>query len=123
MEVFNFGKHKGKPVEQVFKEEPSYYSWMMNGDFPLNTKQVLTAIKVTYVSYGDRKPVLGRPHHGGLRFQHCPSGQVGGCARRHGADPRAGRFPKIVTREMVCTMKPRSVIMDVSIDQGGCVKN
>jgi DNA polymerase-3 subunit epsilon len=46
IEVFNFGKHKGKPVEQVLKEEPSYYSWMMNGDFPLNTKQVLTAIKL-----------------------------------------------------------------------------
>ncbi len=45
-EVFNFGKHKGKPVVQVFKEEPSYYSWMMNGDFPLNTKQVITAIKL-----------------------------------------------------------------------------
>lgn len=45
-EVFNFGKHKGKPVVQVFREEPSYYSWMMNGDFPLNTKQVLTAIKL-----------------------------------------------------------------------------
>jgi DNA polymerase-3 subunit epsilon len=45
-EVFNFGKHKGKPVELVFREEPSYYSWMMNGDFPLNTKQVITAIKV-----------------------------------------------------------------------------
>lgn len=46
IEVFNFGKHKGKPVELVLKEEPSYYSWMMNGDFPLNTKQVLTAIKL-----------------------------------------------------------------------------
>ena len=46
IEVFNFGKHKGKPVESVFREEPSYYSWMMNGDFPLNTKQVITAIKV-----------------------------------------------------------------------------
>jgi len=46
VEVFNFGKHKGKPVELVFKEEPSYYSWMMNGDFPQNTKQVITAIKV-----------------------------------------------------------------------------
>jgi DNA polymerase-3 subunit epsilon len=46
IEVFNFGKHKGKPVEQVLREEPSYYSWMMNGDFPLNTKQVLTAIKL-----------------------------------------------------------------------------
>ncbi|HWR74976.1 MAG TPA: 3'-5' exonuclease [Bacteroidales bacterium] len=46
IEVFNFGKHKGKPVVQVFKDEPSYFSWMMNGDFPLNTKQVLTAIKL-----------------------------------------------------------------------------
>jgi DNA polymerase-3 subunit epsilon len=45
-EIFNFGKHKGKAVELVFKEEPSYYSWMMNGDFPLNTKQVITAIKL-----------------------------------------------------------------------------
>ena len=43
-EVFNFGKHKGKPVEQVFREEPSYYSWMMNGDFSLDTKQVLTKL-------------------------------------------------------------------------------
>ncbi len=46
VEIFNFGKHKGKPVETVFKEEPSYYSWMMNGDFPLYTKKVLTEIKL-----------------------------------------------------------------------------
>ncbi|MDI3526853.1 MAG: polymerase subunit epsilon [Tenuifilum sp.] len=44
VEVFNFGKHKGKPVLEVFKKEPSYYSWMMNGDFPLYTKKVLTAL-------------------------------------------------------------------------------
>ncbi len=44
VEVFNFGKHKGKPVEDVFTIEPSYYSWMMNGDFPLYTKKVLTNI-------------------------------------------------------------------------------
>lgn len=44
VEVFNFGKHKGKPVEDVFAKEPSYYSWMMNGDFPLYTKKVLTSI-------------------------------------------------------------------------------
>jgi DNA polymerase-3 subunit epsilon len=43
IEIFNFGKHKGKPVELVFREEPSYYSWMMNGDFPLYTKKILTA--------------------------------------------------------------------------------
>ena len=45
VEVFNFGKHKGKPVEQVLREEPAYYSWMMNGDFPLYTKKVLTSIR------------------------------------------------------------------------------
>ncbi len=46
VEVFNFGKHTGKPVEQVLKDEPSYYAWMMNGDFPLYTKKVLTDIKL-----------------------------------------------------------------------------
>ena len=46
VEIFNFGKHKGKSVELVFNEEPAYYSWMMNGDFPLYTKKVLTEIKL-----------------------------------------------------------------------------
>lgn len=46
VEVFNFGKHAGKPVEEVFKTEPSYYDWMMKGDFPLYTKKVITAIKL-----------------------------------------------------------------------------
>lgn len=45
-EIFNFGKYKGKLVEQVFKDDPSYYSWMMNGDFSLYTKKVLTEIKL-----------------------------------------------------------------------------
>jgi len=43
-EVFNFGKHKGKNVEDVFAVEPSYYSWMMQGDFPLFTKRKLEEI-------------------------------------------------------------------------------
>jgi DNA polymerase III subunit epsilon len=46
VEIFNFGKHKGRAVDTVFKEEPSYYSWMMNGDFPLDTKRVLTELKL-----------------------------------------------------------------------------
>ena len=46
VEIFNFGKHKGKAVSLVFNEEPAYYSWMMNGDFPLYTKKVLTEIKL-----------------------------------------------------------------------------
>lgn len=44
VEVFNFGKHKGKPVSQVLKEEPQYYDWIMKGDFALHTKQKLTEI-------------------------------------------------------------------------------
>jgi len=43
-EVFNFGKHKGKKIEDVFNAEPSYYSWMMQGDFPLYTKRKLEEI-------------------------------------------------------------------------------
>ncbi len=46
VEVFNFGKHKGKAVTQVFNDEPSYYSWMMKGEFPLSTKKVLTVLKL-----------------------------------------------------------------------------
>lgn len=44
--VFNFGKHKGKPVAQVLQQEPTYYDWMMKGDFALDTKRKLTQIKL-----------------------------------------------------------------------------
>lgn len=43
--TINFGKHKGKSVEQVLREEPSYFSWMMQGDFPAHTKQKLKEFK------------------------------------------------------------------------------
>lgn len=46
IEVFNFGKHKGKSVEEIFNTEPSYYDWIMKGDFPLSTKKVVTSIKL-----------------------------------------------------------------------------
>ena len=45
-EIFNFGKFKGRLVREVLEKEPNYYSWMMEGDFPLNTKQVLTKIRL-----------------------------------------------------------------------------
>ena len=45
-EVFGFGKYKGRSVEEVFRMEPSYYAWMMNGDFPLYTKKVITEIRM-----------------------------------------------------------------------------
>ncbi len=51
-EVFNFGKHKGRTVEEVLRTEPSYYSWMMNGDFPRYTKKMLTEIKLR--TFGNR---------------------------------------------------------------------
>jgi len=44
VEVFNFGKHKGRAVSDVLKAEPQYYDWMMKGDFPLHTKKKLTEI-------------------------------------------------------------------------------
>ena len=46
IEVFAFGKHKDKSVEEIFTKEPSYYNWMMNGDFPLYTKKIITQIRL-----------------------------------------------------------------------------
>lgn len=48
-EVFNFGKYKNVPVEEVLAKEPSYYDWMMKGDFPLHTKKILTRIRLRKV--------------------------------------------------------------------------
>lgn len=45
-EVFNFGKYKNIPVEDIFAKEPHYYDWLMKGDFPLYTKKVFTRIKL-----------------------------------------------------------------------------
>ncbi|MFO7656011.1 MAG: 3'-5' exonuclease [Bacteroidales bacterium] len=45
-EMFNFGKYKGMYVEDVFKKDPAYYGWMINNEFPLYTKKVLTQIKL-----------------------------------------------------------------------------
>ena len=45
-EVFGFGKYRGQSVEEVFRKEPSYYAWMMEGDFPLYTKKVITEIRI-----------------------------------------------------------------------------
>lgn len=45
-EVFNFGKYKGRLVADVFKTDPSYYDWMLKGDFSRDTKQVVTALRL-----------------------------------------------------------------------------
>lgn len=49
-EAFNFGKYKGMFVTDVLRRDPGYYSWMMNGDFPQNTKQILTRIRMKTLS-------------------------------------------------------------------------
>lgn len=46
VETFNFGKYKGMPVAEVLKKDMGYYGWIMNGDFTLNTKNVLTKIRL-----------------------------------------------------------------------------
>ncbi|MFT4781430.1 MAG: DNA polymerase-3 subunit epsilon, partial [Pseudohongiellaceae bacterium] len=46
VECFSFGKHKGKLVTEVLDKEPGYFGWLLNADFPLYTKKVLTAIKL-----------------------------------------------------------------------------
>ena len=43
--VFNFGKHRGKTVREILMNEPGYYNWMMDGDFPQQTKNVLSKIR------------------------------------------------------------------------------
>jgi DNA polymerase-3 subunit epsilon len=50
VEVFNFGKNKGVPVEKVLEEQPGYFGWIMNSEFPLYTKKVLTQIKLRMMS-------------------------------------------------------------------------
>ena len=46
--VFNFGKYKGQKVEDVFKRDIGYYSWMMQGEFPQNTKDVITRLRYKF---------------------------------------------------------------------------
>lgn len=46
VEIINFGKYKGQPVVEVLRRDPGYYSWILQGDFPQNTKDVFTRIKL-----------------------------------------------------------------------------
>ena len=49
-EIFSFGKHKGKKVLEVLEQEPGYFGWILNADFPLYTKKVLTQIKLSQLN-------------------------------------------------------------------------
>ena len=49
---FSFGKHKGRKVNEILDKEPGYFSWLLNADFPLYTKKVLTAIRMERMNTG-----------------------------------------------------------------------
>jgi DNA polymerase-3 subunit epsilon len=49
-EIFTFGKYKGRVVAEIFAVEPSYYTWLMNGDFPQYTKKIFTEIRLRGIS-------------------------------------------------------------------------
>lgn len=49
-ELISFGKYKGKAIKDVLSRDPGYYSWIMQGDFTLNTKQVLTKLRLKYAA-------------------------------------------------------------------------
>ena len=55
VEVFNFGKYKGMPVAEVLLRDSGYYSWIMQGDFPLNTKNVITRIRLRGLNTNSQK--------------------------------------------------------------------
>jgi len=46
VEIFNFGKYKGVPVTEVLEKDPGYFNWILNSDFTLNTKAMLTKIRL-----------------------------------------------------------------------------
>ena len=53
-EIFTFGKHAGKPVESVLRQEPSYYNWIMDNDFPRDTKHILQQLKIAIDNPGKK---------------------------------------------------------------------
>ena len=57
-EIISFGKHKGKVIEDLFKTEPGYFSWIQNADFPKYTKKVLRDLKVK-IKNKDAGPITG----------------------------------------------------------------
>lgn len=52
--VFNFGKHKGHPLEEVYRKEPGFFDWILNNDFPLNTKNVVLSFKTQFTQKKNR---------------------------------------------------------------------
>lgn len=97
VEVFSFGKHKDKPLEEVFRTEPSYYAWMMQGDFPQYTKKCLERVWLRVRN--DQKEggnVQKEKETGGKR----PAGRP---ARPEGRPSK----PKAITPDMLASLKDK----------------
>lgn len=103
-ELFNFGKHKGKTVESVFEQEPSYFQWMMQGDFPLYTKQCLENIwkrfrekqKEQKQQAPAKQKESNKPYAG---QKQVPKPFKGG--QQQGGSPRPQGKPKPITDDML----------------------
>lgn len=116
-EVFNFGKHKNKTVEQVFDTEPSYYAWMKQGDFPLYTKKKLEEIwtrwnKKKELSRAAKIPATTRPAEAaGNPVKPKPAAaqprpqQTGGQPRQPAPQPKKEKPAVNVTPDMLEQLK------------------
>ncbi|WP_367867158.1 exonuclease domain-containing protein [Pedobacter sp. WC2423] len=116
-EVFNFGKHKNKTVEQVFDTEPSYYAWMKQGDFPLYTKKKLEEIwtrwnKKKELSRAAKIPATPRPAEAaGNPVKPKPAAaqprpqQTGGQPRQPAPQPKKEKPAVNVTPDMLEQLK------------------
>ena len=99
-ELFNFGKHKGSTVESVFEQEPSYFQWMMQGDFPLYTKQRLETIWKRFKEKQKEQKQQGNPR------------QPDGNPSRQGSKPHAkGNTP--ARRHAQSQGKPKPITGDM----------
>lgn len=111
-EVINFGKHKGLVAEEVFQREPSYYSWMMNGDFPLYTKKCLEKIWNRFKEKQAAAQQQARAEGAsGARSQgqHRPQGQrpAGSAGSRPAPHQKTPSKSKPVTDDMLQSLKDK----------------
>ena len=105
-EIFNFGKHKGKTVEQVFDIEPSYYAWMRQGDFPLYTKKKLTEIWERWNKKKDQLKQVRQQQQPAAKQQQTPVNKPNFTASKpHHNQPKKERPVVDVTNDMLEQLK------------------
>lgn len=110
-ELFNFGKHKGRTVESVFEQEPSYFQWMMQGDFPLYTKQRLEVIWKRFKEKQKEQKLQGthQPSESQTRTGQKPTPRPqahDGQAARRPQHSRPGK-PKPITGDMLKNLQDK----------------